>query len=156
LGDCVILNSEYFVVEESSVVLIDGLLSKYGVLISDSSRAKELPELVSVKSTHFKFTDFSKEFLQVIVGDLLLVDVSNLKSSIRCSQCLSLGISLLLKSSVNSQGSLTNLLPLWCGQGFSRHSGESSSFSLTLSLSSSLSLWCATSSGSKSGCWSSS
>ena len=132
----IILDSKHLVVEESSMVLRNGFGGVVWLFVGDCGRSKELTEFVSIKSAHFQFSLFGKELLQVIVGDLLLVDVSHLQSSLGRSESLLLREELLFLSvAADFESSLTSFFR--DSQGFSWSLGESASFSSELSSSSS-------------------
>ena len=81
-------NGENFVVKERSVVFRNSLLGVLWSIVSHSGRAQELSKLVSVKATHLQFTNLLEKFLQIVVSDLFLINVSNLKSYVGGSQHL--------------------------------------------------------------------
>lgn len=132
----IILNCKNLVVEESSMVLSDGFGGILCLFVSDCGGPEELAELVSIKSAHFQFSLFGEEFLQIVVGYLLLIDISDLQSSLRRSHGLLLFEELLFFSvAADPECSLTSLFR--DRQGLSWSLGESASFSSELCSSSS-------------------
>jgi len=96
LGDDVVLDGEDFVVEEGAVVLLNSRLGVLRLDVGDRGLAEEVAELVAVEAADSQLSNFGEELLEVVVGDLLLVDVPDLESHVRGSQGLehSLGPSL--------------------------------------------------------------
>jgi len=59
-----VLNCKDLIVELSSMVFLDCLKRFFSLLVDNSSRAKELAKLISVKFTFFKFAAFLKKSLK--------------------------------------------------------------------------------------------
>ena len=126
-------NCQDLVVKESSVVLADSSLGVLSSFECDSSRAKELTKLIPVESADSEVSDLLEELLKIVVSDLLLIEISHLKSYIGgfenllfqnsvsslCSGHSSNSESSILSSSIghwsNRLSSLVWSLPFWVG-----------------------------------------
>lgn len=127
----VILHSEHLVVQEGAMVLADGLTGILSSLVGHGGGPKELAELVTVKSANFQVSNFSEQFLKIVIGDLLLVDVSDLELDVGWSHSLGLGDDLLVL--IVAVAKLQSLLALGSSQSFLWSSGEPASVSSSLS-----------------------
>jgi hypothetical protein len=75
-------NSKHFVVKICAIVLADSPLSVFGSFKGHGGRTEELTKLIAVESAHSEVADLLEKLFQIIVCDLFLVEISNLKSHI--------------------------------------------------------------------------